>query len=144
MTLQDNKAVSRRFFEDVWNEGNMDALQQLAATDIVLHDRDEGDLRGLEAARALVSGYRSAFPDLNFAIEEQIAEGDKVATLWKATGTHRGELMGIPPTEKHSITTGITLDRVADGKIAESKGVWDALGLMQQLGVLSGVGAGSP
>jgi len=143
MTMQDNKAVSRRFFEEVWNGGDMDALQQLAAADIVLHDRDEGDFRGLEAARALVSSYRTAFPDLRFAIQEQIAEGDKVATLWKATGTHRGELMGIPPTEKHSTTTGITLDRIADGKIAESTGVWDALGLMQQLGVLSGVGAGT-
>jgi steroid delta-isomerase-like uncharacterized protein len=142
MTTHDNKAISRRFFEDVWNGGKLDAIEHLASENIVLHDRDEGDVRGSEAARGLISTYRNAFPDLRFTIEEQIAEGDKVATLWKAAGTHRGELMGIPPTEKHSITTGVTIDRIADGRIVESTGVWDALGLMQQLGVLSGQPAG--
>jgi steroid delta-isomerase-like uncharacterized protein len=142
MTTHDNKAISRRFFEDVWNAGNLDAIEHLAAENVVLHDRDEGDVRGSEGARGLISTYRNAFPDLRFTIEEQISEGDKVATLWKAAGTHRAELMGIPPTERHSITTGVTIDRIVDGRIVESTGIWDALGLMQQLGVLSGQPAG--
>lgn len=138
MAAQDNKTISRHFFEEVWNGGNLDALDDLAARDSVLHDRDMGEHRGIDAAREFIDTYRKAFPDLRFTIEEQIAEGDKVVTRWKARGTHRGELMGIRPTEKAVSVSGITIDRITDGKIAESIGSWDALGLMQQLGVLSG------
>jgi steroid delta-isomerase-like uncharacterized protein len=138
MAAQDNKAVSRRFFEDFWNAGNSDALTQLTTEDIVFRDRDMGEHRGHDATRAFVTMYRNAFPDLRFTIEEQIAEGDRVMTRWTARGTHRGELMGIPPTEKTATVSGITLDRISDGRIAESIGSWDALGMMQQLGVLSG------
>jgi steroid delta-isomerase-like uncharacterized protein len=138
MATQDNKTISRRFFEEVWNEGNLDAIDNLATQDSVLRDRDMGEHRGTGAAREFIGTYRKAFPDLRFTIEEQIAEGDTVVTRWRARGTHRGELMGIPPTEKSVTVSGVTIDRVTDGKIAESIGSWDALGLMQQLGVLSG------
>jgi steroid delta-isomerase-like uncharacterized protein len=142
MAAQDNKTISRRFFEEVWNGGNLDALDDLAAQDCVLHDRDMGEHRGVDAAREFVTAYRKAFPDLRFTIEEQIAEADKVATRWTARGTHRSELMGIPPTEKSVSVSGITIDRIAGGRIAESIGSWDALGMMQQLGILSGPAGG--
>jgi steroid delta-isomerase-like uncharacterized protein len=137
MATQDSKAISRRFFEEVWNGGNLNALDELATPDSVLYDRDMGEHRGIAAGREFISTYRKAFPDLRFTIEEQIAEDDKVVTRWKARGTHRGELMGIPPTEKSVTVSGITIDRIADGKISETIGSWDALGLMQQLGVLA-------
>jgi steroid delta-isomerase-like uncharacterized protein len=137
MTTQDNKAISRRFYEDVWNGSNLDALGELASDDIVLRDRDMGDHRGADAAREFISTYRGAFPDLRFTIEEQIAEGDSVVTRWTARGTHQGELMGIPPTGRKATVSGLTLDRIVDGRISVSIGSWDALGMMQQLGVLS-------
>lgn len=143
MAAEDNKTISRRFFEDFWNAGNLDALPELAAEDIVFRDRDMGEHRGHDATRAFIAMYRNAFPDLRFTIEEQIAEGDKVVTRWTARGTQRGELMGIPPTEKSVAVSGVTTDRIAEGRIAESIGSWDALGLMQQLGVLSGQPDGS-
>ena len=80
--------------------------------------------------------YRSAFPDMQLTIEDQIAEGDKVVTRWTARGTHQGELMGIPPTGKQATVTGITVGRVANGKFVESWSNFDALGMMQQLGVV--------
>jgi steroid delta-isomerase-like uncharacterized protein len=138
MNTPDNKAISRRRFEELWNGGNLDALSELATEDVVFRDRDMGEHRGHEATRTFVTMYRHAFPDLRFTIEEQIAEGDKVVTRWTARGSHRGELMGIPPTEKSATVSGMTLDRITDGRIAESIGSWDALGMMQQLGILSG------
>jgi steroid delta-isomerase-like uncharacterized protein len=138
MTSQDNKSISRGFFEDFWNAGNLDAIGELATEDIVFRDRDMGEHRGHDATRAFIAMYRNSFPDLRFTIEEQIAESDRVVTRWTARGTHRGELMGIQPTEKSVTVSGVTIDRIADGRIAESIGSWDALGLMQQLGVLAG------
>jgi steroid delta-isomerase-like uncharacterized protein len=138
MTDQENTRISRRFFEEVWNDGNLDAVGELSAQDIVFRDRDMGEHRGHRSTREFVAGYRSAFPDLRFTIEEQIAEGDRVVTRWTARGTHQGELMGIPPTMKTATVSGMTLDRFADGRIAESIGCWDAFGMLQQLGVLAG------
>ena len=80
--------------------------------------------------------YRNAFPDIHFTIDEQIAGGDKVATRWTAQGTHKGELVGIPATGKSSTVTGIAVDRIVNGKIAESWGIFDRFGMMQQLGVI--------
>jgi len=143
MTIQENKAISRRFFEEFWNAGNPDVLTELTTEDIVFRDRDMGEHRGHGATRAFVTMYRKAFPDLRFTVEEQVTEGDRVVTRWTAQGTHRGELMGLPPTEKSATVSGMTLDRFADGRIAESIGSWDALGMMQQLGILSGPAGGS-
>jgi len=138
MEVQDSRTISRRFFENFWNTGNLNAIGELATEDVVFRDRDMGEHRGHDDTRAFLTMYRTAFPDLRFAIEEQIAEGDKVVTRWKARGTHRGELMGIPPTERSVAVSGVTIDHIVDGRIAESIGSWDALGMMQQLGVLAG------
>jgi steroid delta-isomerase-like uncharacterized protein len=94
------------------------------------------DTVGYEAYREEISAYRAAFPDLRYTVEDQLAEGDLVASRWTVRGTHRGELMGIAPTGKEIGLTGITIQRFANGKIAEEWWNWDTLGLMQQLGAI--------
>ena len=138
MLSETNKTVVRRFFEEVWNKGNLTLLNEIIAKDHV--SSGPGTLPGLptgpEGSKQLVTVYRNAFPDVHFTIDEQIAEGDKVVTRWSAHGTHQGELAGIPATGKSSTVTGIALDRVVNGKIAESWGIFDQFGMMQQLGVI--------
>jgi steroid delta-isomerase-like uncharacterized protein len=138
MLSETNKTVSRRLFEEVWNKGNLAVLNELIANDHV--NSGPGTLPGLptgpEGAKQFVMIYRNAFPDTHFTIDEQIAEGDKVVTRWTAHGTHQGELLGIPATDKSSTVTGISVDRIANGKIVESWGIFDQFGMMQQLGVI--------
>jgi steroid delta-isomerase-like uncharacterized protein len=88
----------------------------------------------------LVTVYRNAFPDVHFTIDEQIAEGDKVVTRWTGHGTHKGELAGIPATGKSATVTGMGVDRIVNGKIVESWGIFDQFGMMQQLGVIPAAG----
>jgi len=138
MLSETNKAVSRRFFEEVFAKGKLNVLDEIITKDHV--NRGPGNPPGLptgsEGTKQLVTMYRNAFPDLRFTIDEQIAEGDKVVTRWTADGTHQGELAGLPPTNKTSTVTGIVVDRIANGKIAESWGIFDQFGMMQQLGVI--------
>jgi steroid delta-isomerase-like uncharacterized protein len=138
MQSETNKIVSRRFFEEVFGKGKLNVLDEIIAKDYV--NSGPGTLPGLptgpEGAKQLVTVYRNAFPDVRFTIDEQIAEGDKVVTRWTADGTHQGELVGIPATGKTSTVTGITVDRFVNGKIAESWGIFDQFGMMQQLGVI--------
>ena len=133
----ENKALSRRLLEEAFNKGNLDVIDELVAPGIVNHDAALPEpLVGIDASRASITGYRDAFPDLEITIEDQIAGGDGVATRWSARGTHQGELMGMPATGKQATVTGITIDRIVDGRIAESWTNWDTLGLMQQLGAV--------
>jgi steroid delta-isomerase-like uncharacterized protein len=138
MLLETNKTISRRFFEEVFGKGKLNVLDEIIATDHV--NTGPGSLpelpTGPEGARQLVTVYRNAFPDLHFTIDEQIAEGDKVVTRWTVDGTNKGELLGMPATGKSSTVTGIVVDRIANGKIAESWGIFDQFGMMQQLGVI--------
>jgi steroid delta-isomerase-like uncharacterized protein len=132
---EENKAVVRRFLEEVFSGGDLDLVDELFAPAFVLRDPSvPGEVRGPEGMKQYVSMYRSAFPDTNFTVEGQIAEGDHVATRWTARGTHEGELMGIPPTGERVTVTGNEFDRVVDGRIEEIRVIYDALGMMQQLG----------
>ncbi len=134
---EENKVVSRRLMEEVFNEGNLDVADELIAHDHVHHDpASPVEGHGPEDFKQFVGMYRSAFPDLYIEIEDLIAEGDKVVTRWAATGTHQGDLMGIAPTGNRSTITGITIDRIADGKIAESWDNYDALGMMRNVGAI--------
>jgi len=133
---EENKAVSRRFFE-VFGEGNLDALDEVMAPDAVDHDPYNPHANeGLEGAKKTIAMYREAFPDVSFELEDQIAEGDKVVTRWVGTGTHKGVLMGVEPTGKRSTTAGIAIDRIENGKIVESLNSWDVLGMMQNIGAI--------
>lgn len=136
MSLAENKALARRWFEDIWNKGDLDAIDELVAPDAVFHDPATKEYRGPDGARELVSTYRTAFPDTRFTIEEQIAEGDAVATRWTARGTHEGELMGISPTGKNVTVKGIEISRVSAGKLAGGEVAWDSLGMLRQLGAV--------
>ena len=133
-----NKQVVRRLIEEVVSGGNIDALDEIAAENLVDNDpgRPPGIPQGREGQKALVAGYRAAFPDLKMTVEDQIAEGDKVVTRWIARGTHNGDLMGIPATGREATVSGIFIDRIANGQIAESWANWDQLGMLQQIGVV--------
>jgi len=135
---EENKVLTRRSWEIV-SEGNLDtledALAEVYAHDVVLHEPDE-DVRGIEGLKQFVSMIRSAIPDLRITLEDDIAERDKVVSRWRAQGTHQGELMGIAPTSNQVMITGITIHRLEEGKIVEEWENWDALGLMQQIGAV--------
>jgi predicted ester cyclase len=93
---EENKALVRRYFEEIWDKGNLDLIDALFTTDFVRHGPTgtEGEVRGPEGFKGLVSTYRSALPDLRVPIEDLVAEGDRVVARWTARGTHHGELMG--------------------------------------------------
>jgi steroid delta-isomerase-like uncharacterized protein len=137
MSAESNKALSRRLLEEAFNAGNIDVVDELVTTDVVNHDAALPEaMIGPDAAKASIRGYRTAFPDLRITIEEQIADEQGVATRWSAKGTQEGELMGMPASGKQATVTGITIDRIVDGRIAESWTNWDTLGMLQQLGVV--------
>jgi steroid delta-isomerase-like uncharacterized protein len=134
MSTEDNKALARRAYE-VLNQRDLALVDELCAPDIVDHNASM-TIQGLEALKQFLSMYLTASPDLYFTIEDQVAEGDKVVTRYTARGTHLGPFMGIPPTGKHVIVTGIGIIRVANGKIVEEWANGDNLGLLQQIGVV--------
>ena len=144
MSVEANKAIARRFFIEIFGQGKLATADEIVAPEHV--DRGPGALPGLpagpEGAKLCVTAYRNAFPDVQFTIDEQIAEGDKVVSRWTARGTHKGELAGIPPTGKSSTVTGVTVNRVVNGKMVESWGIFDQFGMLQQLGVIPTPGQG--
>jgi predicted ester cyclase len=135
---EENKAVVRREIEELLNYmGNLDAAEEIIAPDYVSHEPTSGETRGREVAKQFAATYREAFPDLQTTIEDMVAEGDKVVVRFRGRGTHQGEteVFG-PPTGKRMEMTGITINRVSDGKIIEAWTNSDALGMMQQLGLI--------
>ncbi len=132
---RDNTLLVGRAIEEIYNRGNLAIVEDYVASDFVIH-APSGDIHGPAGARQYVAMLRGAFPDFNITIEDQVANGDRVVTRWTAEGTHLGEFQGIPPTGRHGTFTGIDIDRVVDGKVAECWTNTDDLGLMQQLGVI--------
>lgn len=133
-----NREISRRVFEEVWNDKNLDAIDELIANDYVHHDPQSPPVStGAAAYKGFVTYYLSAFPDLRFTLEEELSDEDTVVTRWTATGTHNGLLYGVSGTGRHFSVTGITIARIRNGKAVESWNNWDSLGLMQQLGIVS-------
>jgi len=131
-----NKALVRRGIEETVNKGNFSVVDEILSTDYVYREPTVGEKRGRAGFRELITMYRSAFPDVKLTIDEQIAEGDKVVTRWNATGTHRGELFGTAPTGKQVRVQGIIVSRITNGKIVEETEVYDALGMLRQLGAV--------
>ena len=129
------KTISRRFFEEILSRGDFELVDELFTADYNAHT-PIGVFEGLEGAKQFVTGLREAFPNLDVEIEEQVTEGDKVATLWRARGTHQGNFGGIPATGKSMEINGITMFRVADGKVLESWGFADMMSMMKQLGAV--------
>lgn len=131
---EQNKAQVRRVIEEIYNRGDLDVVDDVAASDLVIHTASE-DIRGHDGVKRYVAALRTAFPDLHLTIEDQIAEGDMVATRWTARGTHTGEFQGIAATGREVRVAGSDIDRIIDGKTVECWAHVDELGLMQQLGV---------
>jgi steroid delta-isomerase-like uncharacterized protein len=139
MTSEKNKSIVRRAIEEPF-KGNLDVIDELAARDYIGHDPASPEpLRGPEGIKQFISTYREAFPDARIVVEEQLAEGDLVATRWTGRGTHEGDLMGVPPTGKRVMVSGLTISRLKDGRIVEEFQNWDNFGMMQQLGAVHAV-----
>ena len=144
MSAEENKAILRRAYEEAWNRKNLDALDEVIASDITDHDPAPGQAPGLEGVKQYFSSLHTAFPDLHVDVKGMIAEEDKVAARVTMSGTHQGEFMGIDPTGNRVTITGIDIVRITDGKVVEHWGNFDDLGMMQQLGVIPETGqAGS-
>jgi steroid delta-isomerase-like uncharacterized protein len=140
MSVEENKTTMRRYFS-VFEEGNIDLLDELLAPDYVNHTPATPDLpTGPEGVKGVVSMFLGGMPDLRVVVEDMIAEGDKVVTRYTLEGTHEGELFGIPPTGQRLSIKSMTVERVSDGKIRDHWRVTDNLDMMQQLGVVPGPG----
>jgi steroid delta-isomerase-like uncharacterized protein len=140
---EENKTLARRFLEEAFNEGNLGVVDEIVASDYVLHDPTlPEEVRGPEGVKGFVQMYRSAYPDTAITVEEQIAEGDDVVTRWTGRGTHQGELLGVPPSGNRVEVAGITIDRISGGKFAESWTNYDALGMLEQIGAIPPPGQG--
>ena len=134
---QDPKTIGRRVIEEIFGEGRLELADEIISTDFVGHDPALPEpTQGPEGLKQAAAGYRAAFSDLTCVADQQVAEGDTVVTRWTARGTHDGDLFGIAPTGKHATVTGISIDRIVDGKVVEDHTNWDTFGLMQQLGVI--------
>jgi steroid delta-isomerase-like uncharacterized protein len=132
-----NKNIVRRLVEEVWNKGNLHVADELFAPSYTHHDASTPDVgRGPESEKKRATLYRTAFPDFRLTIEDIIAEGEIVTARWSCRGTHKGDLSGIAPTGKPFTISGVSIARFANGKMVEAWVNWDALGLMQQLGVV--------
>jgi steroid delta-isomerase-like uncharacterized protein len=139
MLTEDNKALVRRLYEEVFNHRMLALVDELCTTNHVFHNPPTTP-QGREEFKQLLSLYITAFPDARFTVEDQIAEGDRVASRYTFRGTHHGELMGIPPTGKQVTVTGITINRIVNGKSEEGWLNFDAPGMLQQLGVIPAMG----
>jgi len=143
MSLEANKEHIRRYFDEAWNKRNPAADDMFIDPNVVVHAPPlPGAPAGVEGAKAVLGMFITAFPDLNVVIEDLVAEGDLVMQRWTAPVTHNGPLLGIPPTGKKVTLQGMNLFRIANGKIVERWGVFDVLGMMQQLGVVPAPGGG--
>lgn len=134
MANEQNEAIAKRGFE-AFNTGDLSIVDEITAEDAIGHDPAMPDSHGPDGFKEVIQTYRGAFSDLEFTIEDCISDRDLVCIRWSSTGTNDGELMGMPPTGKTVNSTGISIDRIQDGKIVESWIQWDNAGMAQQLGI---------
>jgi steroid delta-isomerase-like uncharacterized protein len=132
---EENKAVSRAVAEMI-SDHDLSRLDEVYAPEVVNHDPTTGEVQGRDEMREYLSGYLEAFSDLRMTVLDQVAEGDKVVSRWRAEGTHDGELLGIPPSGNRISVEGVTTDRFEGGQIVEAWDLADFLGLMQQVGAV--------
>ncbi|HVT60589.1 MAG TPA: ester cyclase [Thermoanaerobaculia bacterium] len=141
----DNRAVARRFRQDLWNSGDLAIADEIIASGCIIEARvplTTDFARGPDAIRQLILFYHLAFTDIRVTIDQMIAEGDLVATRWTARGKHKGDLLGIPPSDHDTVTSGIDMLRIKGGKIVEGWVSWDTLSLLEQLAADSAAAAG--
>ncbi len=132
-----NKAVLSREMSEAWTRGNLDIIDELVASDYVMHDPSQpGEIRGREALKQYIVAFRTAFPDLQMAFDDMVVENDSVATRVRLKGTHNGPLVGIPATGREVSVWGLSIDRLQDGKIVETHVIFDLTGLLRQIGIV--------
>jgi predicted ester cyclase len=136
MSADENKALIRRFSDEVWNKGNLAIIDEVFASTWVGHDLPPGFPPGPQGLKLMVGAFRAAFSDMHATVDDQVAQEDRVAWRWTFHGRHTGAFMGIPATGKEITLTGISIDRLAGGQFAERWDNADTLGMMQQLGVI--------
>lgn len=133
---RDLKDVAHDYMEQVWNQRKLELIDEMIASNFVQHEpQSPFPVTGTDGVRRFIEHYLVAFPDLHFTVDDIIAEGQTVVTRWTSTATHTGDLSGIPATGRRISVTGMFCGRVENGKFVESWSNWDALGLLQQLGV---------
>jgi steroid delta-isomerase-like uncharacterized protein len=134
----ENSALIRRWFEEVWNKGRMEAIDEMASPDVIGHGQAQHDTDiGLKEFKPFVVSLRNAFPDMKVVIDHTIEQGDKVVARWTSTMTHKGEFLGFASTGKKVTITGTSIQRIVDGKIVEGWDNWDQLGLLVQIGAVN-------
>lgn len=136
MSESENKRVVRRFIEEIINTGNVERLADVVSDRIFESNDPTGTARGLESMRQHVLGVRQTYPDLHLTIEKQIAEGDWVVTCITARGTHQGHWLGIKPTGKPVVITGVNVDKVVDGKIVDHGGAANMFEALLEIGAI--------
>jgi steroid delta-isomerase-like uncharacterized protein len=135
--LADDEQVFHRFWEEAVSAGNLDAIDELVADDIVEHEEGfPGQPPGKEGVKFFVSTLREAFPDIKATVGNTLADGNLAAGEATLTGTHKGEFMGVPASDKSFEISSVDIIRVEDGKVAEHWGVTDTMSLMQQIGAI--------
>jgi predicted ester cyclase len=139
-TVKQNEDLIVRYFDTIWNNGQLDREAEFVATDVVVHQSPIPGLRaGIAGPLQIVGMFRASIPDIHLEHTVMFGEGDQVVHRWEARGHHTGApLFGVEPSGKELIMTGINNFRVADGRIAERWGHMDSLGLLQQLGLAPG------
>ena len=131
-----HKEVFGRLYHSVWNERRLEFIEKVIAPTHALGDPTvSGGGVGPAAYRRQVERFVTGLPDLKFNIDDTISEKDKLVVAWTITGTHKGDFLGVPPTNKKVSFSGITINQIANGKIIESTVIWDGLGLLDQFGV---------
>jgi steroid delta-isomerase-like uncharacterized protein len=133
----------RRWFDEVWNQGKAETIDELFPEDSVLWGVGRPDMpsRGPAEFKEFHRALRSACPDIKVSIDQVVQQGDTAFARWTATMTHTGEGLGMPPTNRSINTSGMSACRVRDGKLAEGWNVWDQIGMARQLGILHGLAA---
>lgn len=129
-----------RWFEEVWNNRNADAIDEMFAEDGVANGFNDGDgnpLRGPTGFKVLHTQFLSAYPDLKITVEDTVVEGDKIAARCRVTGTHKGGSLGVAPTDQPVEFTGMTIVQVRDGKIVEAWNEFNFMDMYDKLGVLT-------
>jgi steroid delta-isomerase-like uncharacterized protein len=131
-----HKLLFGRLYQTIWNERRLEYIEQVFADTHALGDPTvDGQGVGPKAYRRQVERFVTGLPDLKFTVDDTISEGDKMVVAWTITGTHKGEFLGVPPTNRKVTFSGITINQIADGKILETTVIWDGLGLLKQFGI---------
>lgn len=131
---EQNKAIGRRWAEEIWNDNDFSAADEYIASDLYFRSSQAPEFTGIATLKEMVAGNHAAFPDGHFTVDEEIAEGDAVVHRWTFRGTHEGEFLGVEGTGKKVELTGTAITHIRDGKIVSHTADVDMLSMLQQIG----------